>query len=106
MEGLTLNVNGEQSVFGNATVGNEAAVCEGDCLLLHGFTVWYEKKTGLPRLCGEENEGRARIWYVWKKNDDHQTDGDLAFGKRAWYELKELRRWWHGRKACGAVIVP
>lgn len=105
VEGIVLNVSRGQRISGNAIVKNGATISEGDCLLLHGFAVWFEKKTNLPRLCREENKSHAGTWRVWRKDDEHYTDGDLAIGKREWQELKELRRWWNAAKTCQARVV-
>jgi hypothetical protein len=105
VEGITLDMRIRKYISSNAVVANEAAVGEGDCLLLLGFTVWFERRTDLPRLCREDNQGHTGTWHVWRKDDEHRIDDDLAFGKRAWKELKELRRWWCERKTCEAGAV-
>jgi hypothetical protein len=83
---------------GNAIVGNEEVIGEGGWLLLHGFTVWFER-TGLPCLHVEgKRKSHARTWYVLRKDDEHGTFGAPAVGRCEWEQLEKLRRWLNAPK--------
>jgi hypothetical protein len=95
VEGVSARASREQRLFSCASGEDDASVKEGDCVLLRGFIVWFETKTGLPRLCKEGSDrSRAGTCSIWKREDDYFADGDPSVGMYERQEMEGLRRWW------------
>lgn len=93
VEGIALEAREEKQMRGGAAVGTMADIGKGDCLLLQGFTVCFEKGTGLPRLCREDkSKVPLGSWRVWKRDDEHCTCGGATIGTGEWQRLEKLRQ--------------
>lgn len=95
VEGVPVETSKEQHFSGRTSAENGISVKQGDCVILRGFTVWFETKTGLPRLCKKGTvSSRAGTCSIWKGEDKFSAEADPTISIYERQKVEELRRWW------------